>query len=219
MIKILFYLFCLLPLAALAQDEIDSQSILEKSAQKMNGYKTIVTDFKVSTTQAQTKETQLESGKAWLKGEKYHLDFSKAKVFFDGKNIYTYSPKSNEANITKPEPAKNVKGNIFLSNPRDIFKIYNKNFKSKFIKETEVGKRLCYEIDLIPSDLKSQYLNLKMHIEKSSLHVVDVRINMKDGVRQYIEFSNLTPNADISDALFKFDERKFPGVQINDMRF
>ena len=77
----------------------------------------------------------------------------------------------------------------------------------------------CYEIDLFPIDLKTQYTSLRMHIDKGSLHLVDIKMNMKDGTRQLIEFSGLTPNIEIGDSEFRFDERKFPRVQVNDMRF
>jgi outer membrane lipoprotein-sorting protein len=204
---------------AQAQSDPQAASILEKSAKKIDSYKTIKGNFTFYTYLPQTKEPQTEKGSFSMKGAKYHLLMAKSEIVYDGKDIYTVLKDANEVNITKPEPVKNVKGNFFLSNPRDVFKLYNKNFKSKLIQEIEVSQKLCYEIDLYPKDLKTQYQSIRVHVEKSSLHIVNMQMKFKDGTRQMLQFDSFTPDKGVVDSEFKFDESRFPGVQMNDMRF
>jgi outer membrane lipoprotein carrier protein len=202
-----------------AQQADKSKGILDKASTTLNAYKTISSDFVYTGTNTQTNETITESGKLLIKNEKYHLTLKGSEVYFDGKDVYNYITKSNEVNITYPEPTKTEKGEFFISNPRDIFKFQSKNFKSKLVKETTIKGLVCYEVDLYPIDLKTKYSRIKLHINKANYHILDIKIFEKEGMQQNIEFSNFTPNTEIPDAEFVFDTKKHAGVIVNDMRF
>ena len=58
-----------------------------------------------------------------------------------------------------------------------------------------------------------------MHIDKNTLQIVNTKLFMKDGTQHQIEFSNFQTNIDIADNEFIFDQKKYPGVEVNDMRF
>jgi outer membrane lipoprotein-sorting protein len=206
----------LLSICIYSQKDLKATDILDKVASKNNSYKTIKVDYKFTS---QDDQSHNESGKILIKGEKYHLTLSNSDIVFDGKSIYTYLKEANEINITKPEPSKVENGEFFFSNPRDIFKGYNKNFKSSFIKETNINNSICYEIDLIPIDLKTKYTRLKMTIQKTSYQIQNIRLFLKDGTQFLLELSNFTPNAELTDKEFVFDLKKHPDAEVNDMRF
>jgi outer membrane lipoprotein-sorting protein len=166
----------------------------------------------------QDNQTRTESGKIALKGEMYHLIIAGSDITFDGKNTYTYIKESNEINITKPEPSKPGNGDLLFSNPRELFKIKNE-FKSKLLKETNIGNVLCYEIDLYPINLKTKYLRIRIHVDKTTYQIINTKVFMKDGTSLLIEFSNFQPNVDIANGEFLFDQKKYPGAAVNDMRF
>jgi outer membrane lipoprotein carrier protein len=218
-----YSILILLSLAAFfnldAQTDAKSKSILQKASEINNGYKTITSNFSFSTSDLQSGKTTTEQGFISMKGEKYKLKLSKSDITFDGKNIYNYLSESNEVNITYPEPAKKENGDFFISNPRDIFKFYTKNFKTKWMKETIVNNISCDEIELYPNDLKTKYTKISMHIEKNTYHILDIKISFKNGTRQIIEFSNFKSNTSIPDTDFIFDTKKYPGIVVNDMRF
>lgn len=197
-----------------------SKTILTKTSEINNGYKTIIMDFSFTSTDIQTnKVITSEKGSLVLKGEKYKLIIDKTNIIFDGKSIYHFNPESNEVNITNPEPARTEKGDFFISNPRDVFKFYTKNFKTKWIKESQVKGTICNEIELYPIDLKTKYTKITMHIDKSTYHILDIKLAFKDGTRQMVEFTNFKDNTDIADSEFVFDQNKYKGIVINDMRF
>jgi Outer membrane lipoprotein-sorting protein len=204
---------------AYSQDDAKSKEILAKVTSTNNSYKTIKVEYKLTTSSMQNGEMHTENGLLLMKGDKYHLTLTNSDITFDGKSIYTYLKEANEINITKPEPSKVDKGDFFFSNPRDIFKGYNKNFKSTFIKETNVNGTICYELDLYPIDLKTKYLRIRMHIKKSTYQIADVKLFFKDGTQYFIEFSNFVVNSELSDKEFVFDEKKYPKAEVNDMRF
>jgi outer membrane lipoprotein carrier protein len=212
-------LACFTVINLFGQNDPQAKAILDKVASKNNSYKTIKTDFKFTTTSIQNEPVNTESGTILIKGDKYHLTLSNSDVVFDGKSIYTYLNKENEINITKPEPSRKENGDFFFTNPRDIFKIYSKNFKAKLIKEITIGSILYYEIDLYPIDLKTKYTRIRMHINKSNMQILDLKIFLKEGTQQYMEFSNFLPDTTISDNEFTFDSKKYPNAEVNDMRF
>jgi len=201
-----------------AQSDPEAKTILEKVSSINNSYKTIRTDFKYTMSSMQDKESHIEKGKISMKGDQYHLSLGNTEITFDGKYIYTYLKEANEINITKPEPSNTSNGDFFLSNPRDLFKVKN-DFKAKLNNEINIGNVTCYEIDLYPVSLKTKCLRIRMHIDKSTYHIIDTKIFMKDGTNYFIELSNFQPNIDISGSEFQFDQKKYPGTQVNDIRF
>jgi outer membrane lipoprotein-sorting protein len=213
-----FICLALFAFQAFSQDN-QAKTILDKVNAKNNGYKTIKADYKFVTTSAQNETLTKESGTLKFKGDKYHITMTNTDIVFDGKGIYTYLHKENEINITKPEAPKAEKGEFFLSNPRDIFKVYNKDFKSRLIKEDVLNNVPVYEIDLYPIDLKTKYTRIRLRINKNNLQIVTMNALLKDGSQYSLEFSNFTPNADIADSEFVFDAKKYPGAEVNDMRF
>ncbi len=218
--KIISFLSAMLVVFSLSAQQTDkSKAILDKASTTLNAYKTISSDFTYLGTNTQTNETMTETGKIVIKNNKYHLSLKGSEVYFDGKDVYNYIPKSNEVNITYPEPSKTEKGEFFISNPRDIFKFQSKNFKSKFIKETTVKNIACFEVDLYPIDLKTRYSRIKLHIDKSTYHILAIKIFEKEGMQQTLEFSNFKTNIEIPDSEFVFDSKKHAGVIVNDMRF
>jgi outer membrane lipoprotein-sorting protein len=217
--QLAFMLLSLLGCYVFAQNDPQAKTILDKVNAKNKSYKTIKADFKFTTTNTQQNQTNSESGKLLFKGDKYHATLTNSDIVFDGKSVYTYLHKENEINITKPEPAKIEKGDFFISNPRDIFKIYDKDFKSKLIKEDVVNGTPAYEIDLYPIDLKTKYTRIRMEINKSNFQIINIKVFAKDGSQYFLEFSNFATNTEISDTEFVFDTKKYPNAEVNDMRF
>jgi Outer membrane lipoprotein-sorting protein len=212
-------LISLIGLKASAQNDPAAEAILDKTSAKNNSYKTIKANFKFISSSLKNNQSKTELGKILIKGEKYHLTYGNSDIYFDGKNVYNYLKSANELNISKPESSKKDKGSVFFSNPRDIFRFYSKNFKSKLIGDNTVRKQICYEIDLYPIDIKVQYTRIRAHIEKNSLQIVGLKVFYKDGAQYEIEISNFGANHDIPENEFVFDSKKHPGIQINDMRF
>lgn len=207
---------------ATAQEDPQSKVILDKVSAKNTSYKTIKADFKYTVSSAQSQEApHSESGKIVMKGNKYHLILKTTEILSDGNAVFTYLKGSNEINITKPESSDKGKdqGSFFLSNPKEIFKAY-KDYKSKFVKENTIGNTVCYEIDLYPINIKNaNYSRIRMHIDKTTLQIVDLKLFQKDGNQFFLELSSFQSNTEVANQEFVFDKNKYPKAQVNDMRF
>jgi outer membrane lipoprotein-sorting protein len=218
--KYTFIIICSLVYINLsAQTDPKSKTILDKTSEINNGYASISSEFNFITTDLQTNKSETQHGEIAMKGEKYQLKFNKSIIVFDGKSIYNFLTETNEVNITNPEPAKEEKGDFFITNPRDVFKFYTKNFKSKWIKETTIKNSVFNEIDLYPINLKTKYSKITMLIDKTTYQISTIKVSFKDGTRQTIEFLNFKANPSLSDSQFSFDTNKYPNLTVNDMRF
>jgi outer membrane lipoprotein carrier protein len=213
------FLLIICSISAFAQNTPNAKNILDKAAATNNNYKTIISNFDYISSSTKTSDKSSEKGKVLIKGNKYHLIMEKNEIVSDGASVYNYSQGTNEVNITKPQPAKADKGDFFISNPKDIFTFYTKNFKYKWIKETDIAGQKCHEIDLYPVDLKTKYIRFTMHINQATSQIVDISLVYKNGDKQTITFSKFQANSTISDSEFIFDQKKYPGIVVNDLRF
>jgi outer membrane lipoprotein-sorting protein len=219
--KFLIIYFFLGSVALHAQYDPQAKAILDKVSAKNKSFKTIKSDFTINISNLQTGESSAQKGSVMLKGDKYTIKLPDNEVYFDGKDVYNYLPDSKEVNISKPQatPKKNTGTDIFISNPKDIFKIYQKDFKYKFIKETTLAGKAIYEIDLYPNDLSRKYNRIRMQIDKNSYLILSMRAFFKDGQQYAITFDKFEVNKEIPDSMFTFDQSKYPDAEVIDLRF
>jgi outer membrane lipoprotein-sorting protein len=213
------YILALAAISVYAQNDPQAKAILDQVSAKNKAYKTINTAFAITGTNTQNADKTTQKGTLLIKGDKYMIKLPDSEVYFDGKDVYNYLPASNEVNITKPQASTSKGDDIFISNPKDVFKIYQKDFKQKFIKETTESGKQVYEIDLYPVDLKKKYNRIRLHIEKSSSQIVSMKAFFKDGFQYSIAFDKFEVNKEIPDNTFVFEKSKYPNVEVIDLRF
>ncbi|MGM0408983.1 MAG: LolA family protein, partial [Bacteroidota bacterium] len=106
-----------------------------------------------------------------------------------------------------------------LSNPQEIFTIYEKDFKYQLIdKYTENGVSKAI-VDLYPFDLELDYSRIRMEIDTDRYQLQSVTIFGKDGSHYSISFYNYQTNIELEDSYFTFDESEYPNIEIIDMRW
>lgn len=216
---LIIFIISILAFAAHSQNDPQAKAILDQVSAKNKAYKTISANFTLNGTSTQTADKNTQKGTLQMKGDKYMIKLPDNEIYFDGKDVYNYLPASDEVNITKPQPSSSKGDDIFISNPKDIFKFYQKDFKSKFIREATISGKQVYEIDLYPVDLKKKYNRIRLQIEKNTSQIVSMRAFFKDGFQYAITFDKVEINKDIPDNVFVFDKSKYPKAEIIDLRF
>lgn len=202
-----------------AQNDPQAKAILDQVSAKNKAYKTIKSTFTITGTNTQTGENTTQKGSLALKGEKYTLKLNDSEIYSDGKDVYNYLPESKEVNISKSQNTPKKGDDFFISNPKDVFKIYQKDFKYKFMKENNVAGKTVYEIDLYPIDLKKKFNRIRMQIDKNSYQILSLKAFFKDGQQYTVTFDNFEVNKEIPDSAFVFDQSKHPDVEVIDLRF
>lgn len=210
---------CLLTTAVLAQPaettDPKAAAILHALDKKTRECKTISAEFTITSYGADKKPGESQKGSLWVKGAKYKYDIKNQTVFCDSINTWTYLKDANEVQINKIDPSSD-KSNL---SPATIFSFYEKGFKSHFIDEEKVGNILCECVDLYPRHPeKEKYHTIRLFIDKAKNQVVKITFMMKDGTTQVITVDKFIPNAALPDSTFTFNNKSYPGVEVEDLR-
>jgi outer membrane lipoprotein carrier protein len=196
----------------MAQYDPKALEVLEAMSKK---YKAIP-NFEANLTSAMTNETEgvkeEVKGKITVKGDKFRLLLDDQEIINNGTTVWTYLPSAKEVNIDNFDP------NSDDINPVKIFDIYKKGFKYLFLGEKTEAGQVYEEIDLVPEKKNAQYFKIKMMIAKKDKSIQSWTMFDKSGNRYKYVITKFTPNLKIDDTFFSFDPKKYPGVEIIDVR-
>jgi outer membrane lipoprotein-sorting protein len=200
-----------------AQKDKKAEEILDKLEEKNESYETIIADFTITYNSLQSEDKSTHSGKIIMKGDQYKLEVRNSIVYYDGKTMWNYLKEVNEVNIS--EPVNNPDEQDILNHPNQIFDIYKKDFKYKFIGTSDGKEGKIFEIDLYPSDLEKDYSRIKLKVYQEDYRIHSVKIFAKDGTRYVLRIDKMKTNDPVPDSTFVFDKAKHPDVEVIDMRF
>ncbi len=217
---ILVLLFLTFPNLVFAQKDIkakdpEAKKILDRISRQNKAYPSIRATFTYHFRNAQTGEESTNDGVITMKGKKYKLDFMKNEVYCDGVTAWNYMPGVKEVNVTQAEQNKK---DFFISNPLELFNIYEADYKYRLVGELDVNGKPAYEIDLYPYDLNRPYHRVRLLVEKSNLHILRAEVAGKNGDNYDITLHTFQTDQKVDDSFFVFDPKKHPGVEVIDLR-
>lgn len=151
------------------QKDAKATEILNKVSAKTKAYKTISADFTYSVKSDNIDEKQ--KGKLVLKGDNYKYSIFGITKISNGKKICTISDADEEIIITNADF-----NDADEFSPSEIFTIYQKGYKYRYIKETTITGKTVHVIELYPETEKNNpYRRITMFIDKaeSAIHKID----------------------------------------------
>lgn len=186
--------------------------ILEAMGKK---YKAL-TSFEANLVSSLTNETdginEQFKGKITVKGDKFRLVLEEQEIINNGTTVWTYIPDAKEVNIDNFDP------NSDDVIPSKIYEVYKKGYKYLYIEDKTEAGVLCEIIDLVPEKRDAQYFKIRMNIVKSDKSIQSWTMFDKSGNRYKHSISKFTPNVNVADSYFVFDPKKYPGVEVIDLR-
>ena len=190
-----------------AQDQ-KAKDILDKVSEKTKGYKTISVEFSLTITGADMP-TVKESGKAFLKGDKYKVELIDQDIYCDGVTITTHVKEDKECYTSSVEDNEEE-----MLTPDKLMTIWEEGYKYKYIKETTFDGQPVHHINLFPKDpANSDFHTVILKIHKEKLEIISAYIKGKDGTNMHYVLKNMKKDEPISDATFVFDRAKHPDVE------
>jgi outer membrane lipoprotein-sorting protein len=190
---------------AQATNDPAAKKVLDDVSAKFKTYKTVKSTF--------TFKTESAAGKVLLKGSKYKVTIIGQEIFCDGTNVWTYDKSANEVVITKFD------SNGSSLTPQKMFtNFYDKDFLYKMNGEKKVGTKTIQEIELTPTDKNKSYHKVYLSVNKTAKTISSTKVLEKDGKKYSIVVNSFTPNTNIDDKQFVFDQKKYPGVEVIDNR-
>jgi outer membrane lipoprotein carrier protein len=195
-----------------AQYDPKALEILEAMSKK---YKAIPT-FEANLTSSLTNETEGVNdefkGKITVKGEKFKLSLDEQEIYNNGTTVWTYLPSAKEVNIDNYDPGSDD------INPTKIFDMYKKGFKYLYLGDKTENGVVLEEIDLVPEKKDAQYFKIKMFIVKKDKTILNWTMFDRSGNKYKYAITKFTPNVKVDDAFFNFDVKKYPGIEVIDLR-
>ncbi len=198
------------PPKGMGQSDPDAKKILDGVSAKFKTYKSVTAKFVQKGENAVGKSLGLaQAGTVYMKGAKYRMTSGGKDVFCDGSSVWTYDKSSKEVTISKLDPANNT------ITPQKLFtNFYDKDFLYKLNGETKG----IQELELTPIDKSKPYFKVMVYVNKATKTVSAAKIFEKTGNRLSFSVSNMNTSAAVADGQFIFDQKKYPGVEIVDLR-
>lgn len=195
-----------------AQYDAKALETLDAMSKKYKSIPAFEANISYTLTNDVEKINEEFKGRITVKGDKYRLVLPEQEVINNGTTMWTYLPDAKEVNIDNYDP------NSDEINPSKIYDIYKKNFKYLYLSDKTEGGVLCEEIDLVPEKKDAQYFKIKMFISKKDKSIQSWTMFDKSGNRYKYTISKFNPNSTVADAFFTFDPKKYPGVEVIDLR-
>jgi outer membrane lipoprotein-sorting protein len=211
--RIIIILFTLAIATLQAQDDKKAKDILDKLSAKTKAYSSITSEFTYSLVNKEKKINSTQSWKIKIKGDRYRLDMGEQIIYFDGKTMWKFLKSDNEVEISTPS------ANDEALNPKNIFTMWEKGYKYKYVNEENVSGKTAHVIDLFPSNPKEKdFTSIRLYIDKAAMQVLKSEVKGKNGNVYTYDIKKFMPNQAIEDVAFTFNMKEHPGVEVNDIR-
>ncbi|HET6768149.1 MAG TPA: outer membrane lipoprotein carrier protein LolA [Chitinophagaceae bacterium] len=198
---------------AQATNDPNAKKILDGVSTKFKTFKTVKATFTYKVENTAGKALSSKNGSVSMKGTKYRVNIVGQDIFCDGVNVWTYDKAANEVTITKLDNSSNS------LTPQKLFtNFYDKDFLYKLNGEKKQGTKIFQEIEMTPTDKSKPFHKVYVYVDKNGKTLSSTKVMEKSGNRYSYTVNTLTPNGTIDDKQFVFDVKKYPGVEVVDLR-
>lgn len=189
-----------------------AEKILDAVSKKYKANKTFQAKFTYSIENKADNIKENQSGTISTSGSSFRVEIAGQEIFSDGKVIYTYNKEVNEVSINNYSPKD---ADI---NPSEIFTMYQKGFLYRLIDEKTEGGKVIQNLELTPKDKKKTFFKVKVTVDKAASQIIRSVIYDKNGNIYTYNVTKQTANPKLDKSYFVFDKKKYPGVQVVDLR-
>jgi outer membrane lipoprotein carrier protein len=187
----------------------DAKKILDAVSTKFKTFKSVQSKFSLKIENAANKLMGNKTGTVYMKGTRYRIKVSGQDIFCDGSNIWTVDEAAKEITVTRIDPTNNT------ITPQKLFtNFYDKDFLYKLNSDAKGVQ----EIELTPIDKSKLFHKVIVYINKATQTITSTKVFEKAGNRSTITVSGMNTNANVADAMFVFNQKNYPGMELVDLR-
>ncbi len=203
-------------LSGLVLSQVDprADNLIKRSRKKLHSLEGFVMQFayqvenKADTTQKRISKSGTLRYRP--RQNKFAVDMNDMLIVCDGKTLWQYLKKENEVTIT----TYNSKEGFSLER---IFRIYDIDMKVRLDKSDTYKGQTIHKISLFPISDTTDYFRVEVWINEATELPQRIRFAHRDGTVVEYELRNFQVMA-LPDTEFVFDNRKYPGVSVVDLR-
>ena len=151
------------------------------------------------------------NGTIVLKGTAYNLDSDVLRAWFDGKTLWTILSGSEEVNVSYPTAEE-----LQSMNPLYFINLYKSGYNLACVKINHNGIP-SYQINMTAKDPAAPIAEMRVIINRATSLPLSIRMRKgKDWF--HIQIAKCETNVKVGDNFFRFDQGKFPGYDLIDLR-
>lgn len=196
---------CLLAVASMAQ-QLDAKALLDKASANLRANEGIQARFLIYTEQGETN-TAIS-----LEGDKFFLETSGVKTWFDGTTQWTYLEENQEVSVTNPTAEE-----LQQINPYALLNSYQNGYDLLLVTNSQA--KMFYEIRLTAQTEEQPLQRITLMLNKKTLH--PIRIKMKpQGMAEEMDVvvTEYHTKKQFTDGYFQFNAANYPQVEVIDLR-
>ena len=167
----------------------------------------------VSIENASGKVEGIKTGTVLMKGVKYQVSITGQEIFCDGTSIWTLDKSAKEVQLSTLD---NSSGSI---TPQKLFtNFYDKDFLFVLNPDIKKNGKTYQVVELTPIDKSKAFFKVILEVDKSAKMIMSTRVFEKGGNRYVYSINTFATNVPLSDDLFVFSAKKYPGIELIDLR-
>ncbi|WP_346318321.1 outer membrane lipoprotein carrier protein LolA [Chitinophaga sp. YIM B06452] len=187
--------------------------VLDGVSKRFKSLKSVIANFVLKVEGANNSVSDTKKGSVYVKGSKYKVIMDGQEIISDNKTSWTYAKDVNEVTISNVDQSNNS------MTPAKIFtNFYDKDFLYRLNGETTEKGKVLQNIELTPTDKSKNFFKVLVDVDKKNQTLARMKVFEKNGNRYTYEITNFTPNGAVKDDLFTFDVKKYPNVEVVDLR-
>ncbi len=206
---VLLSVFCVLsPLSMQGQT---AREVLDKTAATLKRSGGIEASFDISVFKGK-QQVGSSQGKIYVKGEKFHIKSTDMLSWFNGTTLWTLLNNSDEVNVSNPTAEE-----IQKINPYTFVNIYQSGYSLKLSAATHEGKR-CHEVRLLAKSPQKAIREMRITIAPNTYKPLVIKVCEGKDAWTNIRVKNLKNATNLNDAVFTFNPKNYPQVEVIDLR-
>jgi outer membrane lipoprotein-sorting protein len=187
-----------------------SQGILDKVSSKIKAQKSFYVEFSATIKNSTTGANSTETGKGWVKGDKFCATYGENTIISNGLKTWTIVKEEKTVYQSNADDKDDE-----TMNPKKLMTMWETGFKNKYDKEETLNGQKVHVINLYPKNVKgSSYHTIILYIGKDDNELKKAIMKSNDGTVMTYSLTKFTSNATVEDSKFVFDKAKYPGYKI-----
>jgi outer membrane lipoprotein-sorting protein len=193
-----------------AQEDAKSQQILDEMSKEIKSHNSFYVEFSANIKNSVTGTDDTETGKGWVKGDKFYASYGQNTIISNG--VKTWTIVKEEKSVYEMDAEDDDEESI---NPKKLMTIWETGFKNNYKRESELNGEPIHIIYLYPKNPgEVEYHTIYLYISKSNNELKKVYIKMKDGTQFIYRLTKFDFEPEVSDSKFVFDAKKYPGYTV-----
>lgn len=198
---------------AMGKSDAEAKKVLDAVSAKFKTFKSVKASFALKIENATGKVQGTKAGTVMMKGVKYRVSITGQEIFCDGATIWTYDMAANEVQVSALD---NSSGSI---TPQKLFtNFYDKDFLFMLNPDVTKAGKTYQVVELTPVDKTKPFFKVVIEVDKASKVIMSTRVFEKNGNRYLYAINSIATTAAIPDDSFAFNLKKYPGVEVIDLR-